>query len=195
MAVDRREAEDVREVRLEGRAMLVVGTVLVAALAGAFLAGRWYERRNAPVGGGTGFEGDPLANVVSMGEPVNVDSATTVFDDPSAAGSQAEPEREISKPERRRKPTTEPEPAAPPAAADGAFFVQVFAGRDRGSVERLTDELEQRGFRVKLASQAEGSGMLYRVRVGGYPDRSAADDAARVLKKSGYEGAFVAKVD
>ena len=49
MESERGRAEPVRELRLEGIVLFVIGGVLVACLAGAFFLGRWYERQSAQV--------------------------------------------------------------------------------------------------------------------------------------------------
>ena len=83
-----------------------------------------------------------------------------------------------------------------PAAADsGPFYVQVFAGRDRRASERLLGELQSAGYAVRVFSEKEAGGMLYKVRVGGYEQESGARETAAKLRESGYSGAWVTRLD
>ena len=81
------------------------------------------------------------------------------------------------------------------APSGGKWYVQVFAGRDRNSAEGLVRELEAAGYSVRLFSEREGRGALYKVRVGGYPTRDAAAGAADKLKGEGHAGAFPTEVE
>jgi hypothetical protein len=47
---------------------------------------------------------------------------------------------------------------------------------------------------VRLFSEREGRGALYKVRVGGYPSRDGARSAADRLEREGYSGAWVTEV-
>lgn len=72
--------------------------------------------------------------------------------------------------------------------------MQVFAGRDRQAAERLVGTLRAAGWPVRLQSVPEGSGSLVKVRVGGYPTRAAAEEAAGRLRGQGQTGAWVTDV-
>jgi cell division septation protein DedD len=72
--------------------------------------------------------------------------------------------------------------------------VQVFAGRDPEAAQVVVRSLGAKGWPVKVESQREGSGALYRVRVGGFPTREAAEEAVQRLRGEGQAGAWVTKV-
>ena len=93
------------------------------------------------------------------------------------------------------KAATPPPPAAEQPAAEGAFWVQVVAGRDRASIENVIDELRGKGYSARLFSEREGAGSLFKVRVGGYGERGEADQAAEKLRQQGYSGAWVTTAD
>ena len=193
MVADRRDSE-VRELRLEGVGLFVIGGVLVAALAGAFLVGRWYERSVHPVSAAGLPSDDPLAHVVQTEDPAEIDDTATFFD--TMEGRQAEPGREAAQP---ASPPAAPPPATesspPPKPVAGAYFVQVFAGRDRSAAEALVQQLKSSGHAVRIFTEREGQGSLYKVRVGGFADEAAARGAAETLQKEGFAGAWVTKLD
>ena len=220
MVREKQGGNGVREFRLEGLGLLLVAGVLIVLLGSAFYVGRWYERQVSPVtvGGPVGAaESDPLANVEP---PADVDDSADYFDEVQGAEQEAEPQREI--PRETSQPAqpaaAEEEPAAPPPATreetatppraeeqppaapaetvdDGSFYVQVFAGRDRESAEALVRELTGKGHPVRLFSEREGRGALYKVRVGGYATRDEADGVAGRLRQDGYSGAWVTSVE
>jgi hypothetical protein len=72
--------------------------------------------------------------------------------------------------------------------------VQVFAGRDKVAADLLVRTLSDKGHAVVLDARREGTGSLYRVQVGGFPSREAADSAASGLRKEGHSGAWVTRV-
>lgn len=192
--VDRQETDAVREVRFEGWGLLAVVSVLVIAGGISFYGGRLYERGLGPSPAVvSNSDLDPLGQIVHQGRelpPADVEEAADHFDGPANAGTPAEPRREI--PQQKAADATEgrPDPEAT-RVDDGAFFVQVFAGRDRRAAELLIEKLRSDSFAVKLFSQSEGQGSLYKVRVGGYKTRDAARVAAGELQKKGYNGAWV----
>ncbi len=175
-----------REVRVQGIALFVSGGVLIALLALAFWAGRWFERQMSPPGA-TASRGE------AAGEPAKEDTKAEdlTFFDTLGSGKAAEPQREA----RPKPATTEPAEAAapPPAAAGGPFFVQVFAGRDRRAAEEVVRTLTGRGYPVSVQGEREGRGALFKVRVGGYRDRAEAQATADKLKNEGQAGAWVTK--
>lgn len=196
MVADGRDSE-VREFRLEGAGLFVIGGVLVAALVGAFFVGRWYERSVHPPSVAGLAADDPLAHVAQTEPPAEVDDTATFFD--KMEGQQAEPAREAT-----RQPPSTPG-STPPAAAESAtkpttqapaesagdYFVQVFAGRDRSAAESLVQKLKSSGHAVRIFTEREGQGSLYKVRVGGFADEAGARAAAETLQKEGFTGAWV----
>lgn len=203
MAVDPSRNDGPHELRLEGfrlvASVIGVGGLLLTAVVGAFLLGRWVERRSHP-GASMADERGPLAEVQAA-EPLDADLGLTYFDDLQGEEQEAEPGREI--------PGERPEAATPavrsldPALAapddvemeDGPFYIQVFAGRDRSSAEELVGRLQSGGYRVRLFSERDGPGSLFKVRVGGYPADARAREVADELKAKGYSGAWVARSD
>jgi hypothetical protein len=188
---DRRGEEDVREFRLEGVGLMFVGGLLIVLLVASFYLGRWYERQTGyPGQAGITMEGqsDALANVV---EPeADIDGKSDFFDEATGGQKELEPTRELS----NAKAAT-PAPAAEQPVTEGAFYVQVMAGRDRASIEKVIDELRGKGYSARLFSEREGAGSLFKVRVGGYGDRGEADQAAEKLRQQGYSGAWVTTVE
>jgi cell division septation protein DedD len=196
MVADGRDSE-VRELRLEGVGLFVIGGVLVAALAGAFFVGRWYERSVNPIPAAGLPSDDPLAHVVQTEDPAEVDDTATFFD--TMQGQQAEPDRETAQPgsppvSAAPAGDSTPSPAKSPQAG-GAYFVQVFAGRDRSAAEALVQQLQSSGHAVRIFTQREGQGSLYKVRVGGFADEPAARVAAETLQKEGFAGAWVTRLE
>ncbi len=55
--------------------------------------------------------------------------------------------------------------------------------------------LREQGYRPRVESETEGQGRLFKVRVGGYPDRDGAQQAADKLRGEGYPGSWVTRVD
>ncbi len=198
----------VREFQLEGSALYLVLAVLVVALAGAFFVGRWYERSRTPAEvSGSGLAGtDALfSDGVSTSAPVEeeaIEASTDFFDTVPGDGANAEPEREA----RVREPVIEPQSAAPPvqeaaavpqeAVSDGGpFYVQVSASRDRKAAEEMKTVLDRLGYNSRIRTLSDGSGSMYKVQVGGFPDKDAASATVAKLKKAGYKGVWTTRVD
>jgi hypothetical protein len=177
--------EPSREVRLEGAVLVLAGGIVLAALTGAFYLGRWVERRSAPPPGrAAAARGEHEAGLESASEDA------TFFDTLGGGEKAAEPRREAAKP--ASPPGDEPESASQPMTG-GPWVVQVFAGRDKVAADVLVRGLKEKGHPVHLDTRREGSGSLYRVQVGGFPTREAADAAADRLRKDGVSGAWVTK--
>ncbi len=175
-----------REVRIQGVALFVSGGVLIALLALAFWAGRWFERQvSAPAAPARHDVAGEAAKEETKAEDL------TFFDTLGGGGRAAEPQREV-RPKAPTSESAEPPPAAP-ASRQGPFFVQVFAGRDRRAAEEVVRALEGRGYPVSVEGEREGQGALFKVRVGGYRDRTEAQAVAERLKKEGQAGAWVTK--
>ncbi len=176
------EPGEPRELRLEGFSLLVAAGVLAALLFGAFQLGRWTERRSAPAAASGSSTEDILGHVERPAEG----TPPTVFDTVSE-GREAEPRREASHAEP--PPTAAPSP--PPVLPQGPWTVQVFAGRDREAAEQVLQTLQSRGYPARLEASREGQTALYRVRVGGYPSREAAEAAAERLRREGMTSTWV----
>lgn len=194
------EKDDVREFRLEGVGLVVVAVALIAAFAAAFVFGRWFERRQRPDDLTLGAGRDPLAEVVE-GDETSVDDRGDYFD--TLQSAEAAPLREEeTTPEAElepvpgastgERPAGGPEPAADAADAEatGRWAVQVFAGRQRDSAQKVLDALLTAGHRARVDEEVVEGERLYRVRAGGWDDREAAVEAAERLKTEGFRGAF-----
>jgi hypothetical protein len=198
MAAERRELEPSHELRLEGIGLIVGGGLLLAAVVGAFFLGRWVERQAHPppplAAGGAG----PLAQVVPAEPAADASDDLTFFDHLEGEQKEAEPGREMpaadataSSPPSPLRPV-EPEPGPSPSGSDeDPFYVQVIALRDQRAAAGMIDTLKGQGYRVRLFTEREGGGTLYKVRVGGYRAEDEARAAALKLRESGYPGAFV----
>jgi cell division septation protein DedD len=95
------------------------------------------------------------------------------------------------------KPAPEPKAAtpaktspAPVAVAEpvgtsrpGSWIVQVAAIQDRGEAAKIARGLSGKGYPAFVLDPAAGAPVIYRVQVGGYPDRDKAEQAARRLEK------------
>ena len=105
---------------------------------------------------------------------------------PAPAPQVAPPPPTVAAPGSMAKPAP---PASAPAAqaADagrpGAFIVQLTALKVRSEAVTIVRGLIAKGYPAFVQDPAPGSPPLYRVQVGGFPDREAASQAARRLEK------------
>jgi len=87
-----------------------------------------------------------------------------------------------------------PEPAAaaaPSSAKPGAWIVQLSANKDRGAAATVARDLLAKGYPAFVLDPAPGAPAIYRVQVGGYPDRDKADQAARKLEREEHFKPYV----
>jgi cell division protein FtsN len=177
-----------RELRLEGFTLALAGGILLALLFGAFELGRAVERWSAPARASS--PGDPLGALPPEPTESQEKEKPTFFDTTSAPGQEAEPKREA-----RSTATTAAPPASAPQVSSGPWYVQVFVGRDRAAAEEVVRTLKAHGYPVRTDAVAEGkSDSLYKVRVGGYATKDAADAGAEHLHKDGQASTWVVKV-
>jgi cell division septation protein DedD len=73
--------------------------------------------------------------------------------------------------------------AAASSGRPGAWIVQLTALQDRNAAAAIAQRLVAKGYPAFVLDPAAGSPTIYRVQVGGYPDREKADQAARRLEK------------
>ena len=194
MAADRHESDSAHELRLEGLGLLLGGGFLVALIIGSFFLGRWVERRAHPAQALAADTAGPLAQIGTREPDLDAADSLTHFDRMEGQELEVEPARELSRP-------TTPTRKAPPAAEatarpavrveDGGFYVQVVAVRDQRAAAEVIQSLESKGYGVRLFSEREGQGTLYKVRVGGYRTREQAGEARDALRETGHPGAFV----
>ena len=198
MAAERHEPESMHEFRLEGIGLLLGGGLLLALMVCAFFLGRWVERGAGPATVPAVSAGGPVSQVLTTQPDAEVGQGLTHFDDLEGAEKQPEPARELPR-SPDVIPATRPVPSPPPAAsgsaapADGGrYYVQVSALRDQDAAVEVIDTLKAQGYGVRLFSEREGQGLLYKVRVGGYSTEQKARDMADQLRNAGYAGAWVA---
>jgi hypothetical protein len=84
---------------------------------------------------------------------------------------------------RAAAPPPRPEPAAAPQSTgrQGGWIVQITALQDRAACATIAQRLVSKGYPAFVLDPAAGSPKIYRVQVGGYPDRDKAEQAARRL--------------
>ena len=89
-------------------------------------------------------------------------------------------------------PTPTLKPAAPPpqqtaapapTGQSGAWVVQLVALKDRSEAAAVAKRLAGKGYPAFVLDPTGGAPVIYRVQVGGYPDRDHADQAARRIAK------------
>jgi cell division septation protein DedD len=100
----------------------------------------------------------------------------------------------VSKP--KPKPPSAPKTASgsrpDPAMTAGDFSVQVASVQDIKGADRMVAELRAKGYQAYLIrSDVAGKGIWYRIRVGGFDDRSAAANMLKKLKNDKYGGMVV----
>ncbi len=191
MTADRHESESAHELRLEGLGLLLGGGFLLALIVGSFFLGRWVERRAHPTPTLTAEAAGPLAQIGAREPDLEAAEGLDFFDTVEGEQKQAEPSREVQKPAPRERKTPAPSTRPAPVVEGGDFYVQVVAVRDQGAAAEVIETLEAKGYGVRLFSEREGQGTLYKVRVGGYATREQAGSARDALRQSGHPGAFV----
>lgn len=97
---------------------------------------------------------------------------------------------------REAKPAGEPQPANAPGSApsaQGSFAVQVAASGSREDAEKIAQALKSRGFPAFLVppERANANDKLYRVQVGPYPTREAAEAVKPKLEQEGFKQPFI----
>lgn len=79
-----------------------------------------------------------------------------------------------------------------PASTPGHFTVQVASVQDIKGAERMVARLRAKGYRAyQIRSDVAGKGTWYRIRVGGFEDRRAAENMLRKLKNDKFGGIVV----
>ena len=85
-----------------------------------------------------------------------------------------------------------PRPAPESPAKSGAFSVQLAAFSDDKGANALANRLKKSGHPAYTEPYATSRGTLWRVRVGPYPTREAAEAARGKLKADGQNGIIAA---
>ena len=92
-------------------------------------------------------------------------------------------------PAKAAKPA--PKPAAKPAP--GHFTLQVSSLGDQGDADAFAQKLRAAGYKPQIIrSEVPGKGIFYRVRVGDYATRQAADQARAEYEKKQHANVIVA---
>jgi cell division septation protein DedD len=79
-----------------------------------------------------------------------------------------------------------------PSSTPGHFTVQVASVQDIKGAERMVVNLRAKGYQAyQIRSVVAGKGTWYRIRVGGFEDRRAAEDMLRKLKNDKFDGIVV----
>lgn len=197
------------EIQLDGKQIIIVlaGVLLLCAV--SFHFGRRVGRTD------TGQADTQLAALVDEGSgaaAVSEEDAAagmTFFDNvgrrqqpstpPAVASGDGGAPSAVAKstPQPVREPTAPTQvagtaPASSPVA--GTFQVQVAAYQERARAEALAGRLRQKGYRALIADEPDGGRTLYKVRIGGYMDRSAADAAKTRLAREEKLQAWVLQV-
>jgi len=94
---------------------------------------------------------------------------------PAAPAPRSEPA--AAKPPAKGEPSAIPQSTGRP----GGWIVQITALQDRGACATIAQRLASKGYPAFVLDPAPGSPKIYRVQVGGYPDRDKAEQAARRL--------------
>jgi DedD protein len=104
------------------------------------------------------------------------------------------PQKPAAAPPPKSSPTVVaavPAPRAGATASKGAWVVQVGSTQDRSEADRIAARFATRGARVVVA-EVPGKGRWYRVRLGSFEARDAADRYLRDLERSTGAKGFVA---
>ncbi len=80
------------------------------------------------------------------------------------------------------QPQAAPSANTSPGATGGSFQVQVLATTERAAADAMVSRLQSRGFPAHLSSGEYKGQPLFRVRVGGYPDKAAAQRVAQAIQ-------------
>ena len=111
-----------------------------------------------------------------------------------AAQKPTAPARQAGKGAGTQRPAGATATAKAPGAED--FSVQVGSFEHSEQAERLRTNLSQKGYQARIQPAAvPGQGLRYRVRVGNYPERTAADQTAQHLTAQEQVPAIVAGKD
>ena len=89
-------------------------------------------------------------------------------------------------------PPQQPSAAAPASAGrPGTWIVQLSALQDRSVAANTVRDLVAKGYPAFVLDPAPGAPVIYRVQVGGYPDRDKADQAAHRLEEEEHYKPYV----
>jgi cell division septation protein DedD len=114
---------------------------------------------------------------------------------PTSVPTPAAEPTKTSLPSPTATPSPEPTPQPTPTVAVTEFFVQVLASAKQQSVDAARTRLEGLGFASDyqhlITVQDAGAGVLFKLRIGPFPDRSSADRVAQRMSAEGFPDAWV----
>jgi len=82
-------------------------------------------------------------------------------------------------------------PAAGSTGRPGTWIVQLSALQDRKAAASIVQQLAGKGYPAFVLDPTPGSPAIYRVQVGGFPDRAGAEQASRRLEKEEHFKGYV----
>lgn len=141
----------------------------------------------------------PTPSVASA--PPHTPSAIPPRPEPKSPESKSEPKPAVSKPEVRSDDGARAlallegraAPTHKPQAAKGNFVLQIAAYTTSEDAQSRRDKLHQAGVTNAFVEQATvGGKRQYRLRVGPFPSREAAQAAQARLRTLGYDNGFIA---
>ena len=180
------------EIALTSRQVLVTFIVALACVALAFFAGVWVGQQDedaATVAEATDAEPSDETPALGFFTDSNDDSATEDSGEQDAAAAPAAQES-ASRPQ-----PSEPERGPGPARSSGAvqtgtvapsgsIVLQVLSSPNRGIAEDLLTRLNGADYTAYMQSFDTAGEVFYRVRVGPFADRGAAESAKRRIDEA-----------
>lgn len=104
------------------------------------------------------------------------------------------PPKSVSRPKTRppAAPKTDSGSKPAPASIPGRFAIQVASVQDVRGAGKMVAELRAKGYQAyQIRSDLDGKGIWYRIRVGGFEERRAAEKMLKKLKNDKYGGIVV----
>jgi DedD protein len=142
---------------------------------------------------GTDGDGAPTSTAAKAPAPAAAGTTAPTAEPPKSADATkstkaAEPAKAATAP----KAADAPKAAEPVAAGAGAFSVQLAAFTDDKGANALAGKLKKAGHPSYIEPYETSRGRVWRVRVGPYPSREAAESARTRLKAEGQNGILTA---
>jgi cell division septation protein DedD len=186
------------EIQLSGKQIVFLFMVVTVASAVVFLFGVLVGR-GVRSERGEAADNAPIAATSTAPQPV---AEGTPPAEPPAPANETPDELSYTKrlqgesaPPETLKPEAPPAAQAPPAATPeppssasaggrpGAWIVQVGAFGNAGAARDVVRQLSAKGYPAFLVNPTPGMPVIFRVQVGGYANRSEADQVARRIEK------------
>ncbi len=126
---------------------------------------------------------DPPVENIKAAPPSEPESAVATVAPKADKASVTKLARAGSAPKAGATPAAVAGAALPPAPAGNGFVVQVAAVKARAEAETIRRRLAGKGYPAFITTSSAGGGTMFRVRVGKYDDRRAADAVATKLER------------